>query len=151
MNNRELTTVEQRKPHRFSFKQQQPLVQTLHNRVKGRVRYKVRGLQGSENLQQYLEFRLSTAPGIDRVRASSWSGNILIIFTKERSPKAMPSASCAIASLIKTIVKEYRKDPQKAIELMQKWSETNSQSSNHIPLESWHIQETAAILTELET
>ncbi len=89
MNNRDLSTVEPRKPNRLSLKQQKTLLQTLHNRVKGRVSYKVRGLQGSENLQQYLEFRLSKEPGIDYVRASSWSGNILILFTKERSPKAM--------------------------------------------------------------
>ncbi|MDJ0530952.1 MAG: HAD-IC family P-type ATPase [Xenococcaceae cyanobacterium MO_207.B15] len=161
MNNRDLSTVEQRKLNRLSLKQQKPLVQALHNRVKGRVRYKVRGLQRSENLQQYLEFRLSKEPGIDYVRASSWSGNILILFTGERSPKAMQRGlggfpherlhQEAIASLVTTIVKEYRQQPQKAIELMQNWSESASKPSNLMPLEFWHLQETKAILTELDT
>ncbi|MDJ0687866.1 MAG: HAD-IC family P-type ATPase [Xenococcaceae cyanobacterium MO_188.B32] len=144
MNNRQLPSGESRKSHRLSLKQPKPLVQMLHNRVQGRVRYKIRGLKRSENLPQYLEFRLSSQPGINYVRASSWTGNILILFTKELSLKA-------IASLILTIVNEYRQQPKQALELMQNWSKTASKPSNLMPLESWHLQETAAILTELET
>ena len=143
MNNRELPTVERRNPSRFYSKQQKPLVQMLHDRVRGRVRYKVRGLQGSENLQRYLGFKLSSEPGIDLVRASSWSGNILILFTKEYN-------SQVIATSIATIVNEYRQQPNKAIAQMQNCSVT-SKASNLLPLETWHLQETAAILTELET
>ncbi len=143
MNNRERPAVELRKANRLSSRRKH-LVQTLHNRVPGRVRYKVRGLQGSDNLQQYLEFKLSTQPGIDYVRASSWSGNILILYAKELNLKAP-------AALLKTIVLEYGKQPQKAIELMQNWLKTVSKPSNLMPLEYWHLQEPEAILTELET
>lgn len=144
MNNRQLPTRERRKSRHLSSKQQRPLVQTLHNSVKGRVRYHVRGLKRAENLQHYLEFRLSSATGINYVRASSWTGNILISFTQERSLKA-------IASLVTTIVEEYKQQPQQAIELMEKSSQAASKPSNLMPLEFWHLQETAAILTELET
>ena len=144
MNNHKLSIAERRKSHSLSLKQRKPLVQTLHARVGGRVRYKVRGLQGAENLQQYLEFSLSRQPGINYVRASSWSGNILIVFTQEHNIKA-------IASIIATIVREYQKNPQRARELIQTGSATASKSSNLMPLESWHLQETAAILTQLET
>ncbi len=143
MDNPKLPTVEPRKLNRLSFKQHKPLVQTLHDRVRGRVRYKVRGLQGSANLQRYLEFKLSREPGIERVHASSCTGNILILFTKEYN-------SPALATLIVTIVNEYRQQPHKAIALMQNCSDT-SKPSHLLPLESWHLQETAAILTKLET
>ncbi|MDJ0591722.1 MAG: HAD-IC family P-type ATPase [Pleurocapsa sp. MO_226.B13] len=144
MNNRQLPTRETRKPKRLFLKKPKPLVQTLHDRVPGRVRYKVRGLKGSRNLQQYLEFKLSNRSGIDRIQVSSWSGNILILFTKEHNPQT-------IASSIATIVEEYRQQPQKAIALIKNCSATTSQSSTLLALESWHLQETTAILTKFET
>ena len=145
MNKHELPTREEKKPDRhFPLKQQKPLVQILHNRIKGRVRYKVRGLQQSENLQQYLKFRLSREPGIDFVRANSWTGNVLILFTKERHQNEL-------ASLIATIVQEYRQQPKDASEPRPNWLETVPKPSQLLPLESWHLQETEAILTDLET
>ena len=75
MNNRQLPTVGFRTPNRSYSKQSTPLVQTLHKCVKGRVRYKVRGLQHSTHLQRYLEFKLASRAGIERVRASSCTGN----------------------------------------------------------------------------
>ena len=59
MNDRQLLTVGRRTPARSYLKQPTPLVQTLHDCVKGRVRYKVRGLRHSTHLQRYLEFRCS--------------------------------------------------------------------------------------------
>ena len=96
--------------------QAKPLLHILHNSVPGRRRYKVRGLQRSKNLGQYLELRLSREPEIDSVRASSWSGNIVIVFSKERNHKA-------ITSLIQTIVNEYRQEPKQAIKLIHNWSQ----------------------------
>ncbi len=124
--------------------QARPLLHILHNSVPGRRRYKVRGLQGSENLAQYLELRLSREPEIDYVRASSWSGNIVIVFSKEGNHKA-------IASLVKRTVQQYRQDPKQAIKLMENYSEPVSKGLNSKSLASWHLQETEAILTELET
>ena len=80
MNNQKLPTGDEKKPDCLSLKQQKPLVQILHDRVEGRVRFKVWGLQQSENLQQYLKVRLSREPGIDLVRINSWTGNVLILF-----------------------------------------------------------------------
>ncbi|MEM8832492.1 MAG: HAD-IC family P-type ATPase [Cyanobacteria bacterium P01_G01_bin.19] len=144
MNNSNLPNVV-RKPDCLCSEPQKPLVQTLHDRVRGRVRYKVRGLQGSEYLQQFLEFRLSSKPGINRIHASTWSGNILIFYSIELN-------SQAIASLIATIVEEYRQQPKKAIaNNMQNPSPTVSASPHLLSLESWHLRETEAILTDLET
>ena len=127
MNNRQLPTVGFRTANRSYSKQSTPLVQTLHKRVKGRVRYKVRGLQHSTHLQRYLEFKLASRAGIERVRASSCTGNILILFTEEYNPKA-------IALLVTNIVKEYRQQPPKAIaEDLEQWSATNSQPAQLLP------------------
>ncbi|RMF22534.1 MAG: cation-transporting P-type ATPase [Cyanobacteria bacterium J083] len=125
-----------------SCKRQKPLLQTLHNSVKGRVRYKVRGLRGSENLQQYLEFKLSGQPGIDYIRASSWSGNVLILF-KDFSPQQL-------VKLLEHTIKEYRKKPQTALKLMQ--NSLKSQSSSELaPSEAWHLKEVEAVLSKLGT
>ena len=145
MNNRKLRAVERSQPNRRFSSRQKPLVQTLHNRVPGRLRYKVKGLQGSDNLQQYLEFKLATQPGIDYVRGSVWSGNILILHSKDLDCKA-------ITALVKTIVQGYRKQPQKALALIQNCSKTVSKPSSHLmPLESWHLQDPETVLTKLET
>ena len=98
------------------LQQERPILRTLHNRIPGRVRYKVIGLQQSKNLQQYLEFRLSREPGINSVRVSSWTGNILILFTKELGFNG-------ITSLVTIIIQEYRQKPKQAIQLMEKWSQ----------------------------
>ncbi len=140
MNNHQLPT----KKARLSLEQQTSLVQILHDRVKGRVRYKVRGLQGSVNCQKYLEFSLSSKSGINYVRASSWSGNVLIVFSQEFSLQR-------IMTLVIEAVQEYRQKPKEAIKAIPTTSATASQLSNLMPVESWHLQETTAILTELDT
>ncbi|MDM9380078.1 phosphatase PAP2 family protein [Chlorogloeopsis sp. ULAP01] len=78
-----------------------PLVQPLHTAVKGRARYRVNGLYGSQALKKYLELRLSQEAKIAEVRANNFTGNILVIFNSSQSPNA-------IASLIQDIVLDYR-------------------------------------------
>ncbi|MBW4562769.1 MAG: phosphatase PAP2 family protein [Mojavia pulchra JT2-VF2] len=78
------------------------LVRAIHTAVKGRARYKVDGLYGSQALKQYLELRLSKEEGIAQVSANNLTGNILVIFHRDQSPSA-------IAWLIYDIVLDYRK------------------------------------------
>ncbi len=69
----------------------------------------------------------------------------MTIFTKEL-------AFNAIADLVTNIIQEYQQEPKKALRLMEKWSQPAVQlSSIQGYSESWHLQETAAILTKLET
>ncbi|BAY11385.1 phosphatase PAP2 family protein [Calothrix sp. NIES-2098] len=82
------------------------LVRTIHSAVKGRARYKVKGLYGSESLKRYLGFRLSKAEGITQVSASTWTGNVLVIFHPDFSPNA-------IALLVQDIVRDYLKEVRK--------------------------------------
>jgi undecaprenyl-diphosphatase len=82
------------------------LVRTIHSAVKGRARYKVHGLYGSEAFKRYLGLRLSKAEGITQVSANTWTGNVLVIFRPDFSPNA-------IALLLQDIVRDYAKEIKK--------------------------------------
>src|SRR5919199_1664892 len=77
-----------------------PVVQAIHTAVKGRARYKVNGLEHSEALKTYLEFRLLESEGIRQVSANPITGNILVIFNPVRS-------ASDIASILERIILEY--------------------------------------------
>ncbi len=83
------------------FAKENPLVQPIHTAVKGRARYKVNGLYGSPTLKKYLELRLQECKGIVQVRASHYTGNVLVILNPDWNLKA-------IAALIQNIVWDYR-------------------------------------------
>jgi Ca2+-transporting ATPase len=128
----------------ISTKKKKSSIQTLHTAVEGRARYKVIPLRHNEIFQQYLEYRLSTEPGIKQVRASSLTGNILILFdTTKKNVKA-------IASRLQTLVTEYKHNPKEAKELVASWS-PNDKPSQLLPLEAWHLKEAKAIVTQLGT
>ncbi|NMG08394.1 phosphatase PAP2 family protein [Brasilonema sp. UFV-L1] len=92
--------------HFHNHLNQNPLVRAIHTAVKGRARYKVNGLYGSENLKKYLESKLSQKKGIGQVRANHDTGNVLVLFHSDFSPNA-------IASLLERIVLDYRKQGTK--------------------------------------
>jgi P-type Ca2+ transporter type 2C len=77
------------------------LVRTIHSAVKGRARYKVHGLYGSEALKRYLGYKLSKEEGIVQVSANIYTGNVLVMFRPDFSPQA-------IALVIKRIVLDFQ-------------------------------------------
>ena len=77
------------------------MVQTIHASVKGRARYKIKGLHRSESLKKYLEFRLAEKEGINRFHVNALTGNILVFFNSNNDVNA-------IASVIEGIVIEYK-------------------------------------------
>ncbi|WP_445628507.1 phosphatase PAP2 family protein [Nostoc sp. DSM 114167] len=64
-------------------------VQAIHTAVKGRARYKVNGLYHSEALKRYLESRLLEQKIILEARANSYTGNVLVIFSPDKSLNAI--------------------------------------------------------------
>ena len=78
------------------------VIQALHTVVKGRARYKVKGLYGSDVLKRYLELTLAERAEIWQYSASTLTGNILVFFHPDTSP-------AEIATLLLTIVAEYQK------------------------------------------
>ncbi|MCX7794147.1 MAG: cation-transporting P-type ATPase [Thermodesulfovibrionales bacterium] len=77
------------------------MVQILHS-IKGRARYKVRGLYRSESLKKFLTLKLSEKEGIKNFSINILTGNILVYFNSDNSPHV-------IASVIKEAVIVYNK------------------------------------------
>ncbi|MBE9169854.1 cation-transporting P-type ATPase [Pleurocapsales cyanobacterium LEGE 06147] len=133
-----------KEPGNISIQKKNYPIQPLHTAVKGRARYKVRSLRYDQTLKQYLEYRLSSEPGIKQVRASSVTGNLLVLFdAKQQDTKA-------IASQLETIVREYNKNPKGARELVVSRSSADK-PSHLLPSEPWHLKETGAIVAQLGT
>jgi Ca2+-transporting ATPase len=76
------------------------VIQTIHNQVRGRTRFKVAGLRYSEPLKNLLEQRLSVKEDILSVSASSLTGNILVNFNSNSSYKS-------VAYLIENVLDEF--------------------------------------------
>jgi Ca2+-transporting ATPase len=62
-----------------------PWISPIHHRVKGRTRYKIRGLRGCAKLKERLEIGLVSQSDIYRVSASTLTGNLLILYNPARS------------------------------------------------------------------
>ena len=77
------------------------MVQTIHASVKGRARYKIKGLRRSESLKKHIEFRLSGKEGINRFHVNTLTGNILVFFNSNNDVHT-------IALVVEGIVIEYR-------------------------------------------
>lgn len=72
------------------------MVRKVHNSVKGRIRYSVKGLYRSEPLKSELESSLGQEPDVTHVSASVLTGKVLVVFNPRCNPRK-------IASLIESI------------------------------------------------
>ncbi|AFY41555.1 phosphatase PAP2 family protein [Nostoc sp. PCC 7107] len=78
------------------------LIREIHTSIKGRARYKVRGLHDSPALKKYLELRLSKEDSIFQASANHLTGNVLVLFQPDFSANA-------IAWLLQNIVLDYQR------------------------------------------
>lgn len=85
---------------------EQDLIQAIHTVVKGRARFKVNGLHGSQACKNYIEWRLSQEKTIGQFSANHLTGNVLVMF----NPTVNHSA---IASLLQGIILDYRQEVAK--------------------------------------
>lgn len=79
------------------------MVQAIHASVKGRARYKVKGLHRSESLKKHLESKLSGKEGISHFSVNALTGNVLVFFNSGNDVHA-------VASVIEEIVLEHHKE-----------------------------------------
>ena len=79
------------------------MVTIVNQSVQGRARFKVFGLYRSEPFENYLASKLILLEGIDEVRTSTLTGNILVFFNSSNSPQC-------IAVHIERLVIEYQKN-----------------------------------------
>jgi Ca2+-transporting ATPase len=135
------------------------VVQTIHASVKGRARYKVKGLYRSESLKKHLEYKLSEKEGINRFHASTITGNILVFFNSHYDVHS-------IASVIKEIVLELKEVSSQQLSLKSPSISPSAVERRHqsrrkvrravihaeeqIP-EPWHLMEASDAITSLGT
>ncbi len=63
-----------------------PLLVLLHARVPGRLRVAVKGLRGAPVRARMLQAALGAVTGVQRVKASSTTGNLLVLFEEPAEP-----------------------------------------------------------------
>lgn len=117
------------------------MVEAIHINVKGRARYRIKGLHRSEYLKRHIESRLSDGKGISYASASAMTGNVLVIFNSNNSYEG-------IALLIQGIVSEYKKSAgtdaiNKPYSSAAKVINRHSESQKGKP---WHFIDTEAVL-----
>ncbi len=78
------------------------MVQPIHTAVRGRARYKVKGLYHSESLKRDIEKGLFNEARVISFSVNTLTGNVLVFFPPEES-------SSVIASLLKSILDSYIK------------------------------------------
>ena len=83
------------------------MVDSIHASVKGRTRYRVKGLYRSHRLKSHLESQLRNEEDITRVNASTLTGNLLIFYNSDRS-------TSDVAGLIQKIVADYSRKAAKS-------------------------------------
>lgn len=77
-----------------------PLVETVHDAVPGRTRYRVKGLYRDEILKRILELRLSRLAEVTEVSANPLTGNLLVCYNSHHTPTTM-------AARVEEIVADY--------------------------------------------
>ncbi|MCX8030262.1 MAG: cation-transporting P-type ATPase [Thermodesulfovibrionales bacterium] len=86
------------------------MTQLIHNSVKGRARFKVKGLYRSESLREFLEKRIIQIEGIKSFQVNTLTGNLLIFYDLHLDAQAIGRA-------IQNCLKEYQfsEDTEKCI------------------------------------
>ncbi len=79
------------------------MVHPIHATVRGRTRYKVEGLRGSEALKGAIESELAGKNGVRGVSASVFTGNVLVLHNSDQS-------FSSIAEVIAEIATEHNKN-----------------------------------------
>jgi len=83
------------------------VIHSVHTSLKGRTRYRVKGLYRSHRLKSRLESQLGNEEGITRVNASTLTGNLLVFYNFDRSRSD-------VAGLIQKIVADYSRKATKS-------------------------------------
>lgn len=84
-------------------------VQAIHNRVRGRARFRVEGLYRSEGLKRKIEESLSAREGIVAVSASTLTGNVLVLYEQETV------GIRSIVSFLRQAVRTHRTQPARVL------------------------------------
>jgi Ca2+-transporting ATPase len=84
----------------------------VHNSVRGRVRFRVGGLAGSPQLKTFLESRIASESGVEGVRASHLTGNLLVRFAEPLSISTLQRRIEALICTEAITLDEARPEPK---------------------------------------
>ncbi|BAZ17301.1 ATPase, E1-E2 type [Calothrix sp. NIES-4071] len=135
----------------ISRRRQVPIVKEINTKVKGRARYKVNGLQGSDTLKKYLELRLEDHNDISCVSANPVTGNMLVFYKPARSLSGL-------ASLIENLVFDYQKESKNSVVLVTKVDKAKKKAKKTRSItdtkaqevEPWHLRSADTVM-QLQT
>jgi Ca2+-transporting ATPase len=133
------------------------VIDPIHTSLKGRTRYRVKGLYRSYPLKTQLESQLRREDGLTRVNASILTGNLLVTYDPGRSPSD-------IARLIQRIVSEVAREdivspgPKRRVNGREEQPAMSKRKLRRLvvrsedqPVEPWHVKEADAVLKALAT
>ncbi len=133
------------------------MIDPIHTSLKGRTRYRVKGLYRSYPLKTQLESQLRREDGLTRVNASILTGNLLVTYDPGRSPSD-------IARLIQRIVSEVAREdivspgPKRRVNGREEQPAMSKRKLRRLvvrsedqPVEPWHVKEADAVLKALAT
>lgn len=86
------------------------MIQVIHASIKGRARYKIKGLRRSESLKRHIEFRLAAQEEINHFSINILTGNILVFFDSNND-------IYNIASVIEAIVIEHKETVESQVSI----------------------------------
>ncbi len=86
------------------------MIQVIHAAIKGRARYRIKGLRRSESLKKHIECRLAEKEEIICFSTNTVTGNILVFFNGDNDIHK-------ITSVIEAIVIEYKKTVESQVSI----------------------------------
>ena len=121
----------------------------IHDAVKGRIRYKVKGLYRSEPLKDELESVLGREKDVTFVTASVLTGKILVIFDPECNPRKIASIveSTAVAH-IQHLVKTRPQDSSLASRTRRRIGTPSGEKRTKPPKASKRVKSPQALLVQ---
>jgi len=130
------------------------VIQVVHSAIKGRARYKVKGLYRSESLKKHLESKLSEKEDITSFSVNTLTSNILVFFNSNNTVHT-------IASVIEGIVIDYNNEQSAKHEITSPSTRNNNAKKSIISrrklrksiihaedqaVKAWHLMEARCVL-----
>lgn len=135
------------------------MVRAVHTAVKGRARFKVHALHGSDTLRHHIEARLAAIDGVKSATASSITGSILVLFNSGNTVED-------IGRFLRALVAEYggtapeAEKPGRPASPVVPAAETKSLRRRIAailpgaveaqPVEAWHVMAVPEVLARLD-
>lgn len=133
------------------------MVNAIHTNIEGRGRYKVDGLFQSEECKTFLELTLSRYNGIEKVSASTLTGNILVCFNSDNTHTGIANLIQELLKEAKDIFSVEKHSPKQESGILSGEKISFRQMVKNLLFSTeetenpWHLMDKASVLDKLET